>query len=108
MSDLEDTLLAVIGYAGLPSPQTQCTEPWAGTGRRFRADLCWPDRKLLCEVDGGIWSGGRHTRGAGFERDCVKTNMAVVRGWRVLRVTGSMIEDGSALAFIEEALAAEP
>jgi len=39
---------------------------------------------LAVEVDGGTWTGGRHTRGAGFEADCEKLNAAVIAGFRVL------------------------
>jgi len=59
---------------------------------------------LAVEVDGGTWTGGRHTRGAGFEADCEKLNAAVIAGFRVLRFTGAMVRSGAALATIETAL----
>jgi hypothetical protein len=55
-------------------------------------------------VDGGVHSGGRHTRGAGFEVDCEKLNEAVLLGYRVLRVTTKHVESGDALEWIERAL----
>ena len=72
--------------------------------RRFRFDFAWPGTKLAVEVDGGTWIGGRHTRGAGFERDCRKINLGVVAGWRVLRFTADMVHSGEALTVIKEAL----
>jgi hypothetical protein len=42
---------------------------------------------IALEVEGGVWTGGRHTRGAGFVRDMEKYNRAGVLGWRLLRVT---------------------
>ena len=51
---------------------------------------------VAVEVEGGVWTGGRHTRGKGFEADCEKYNAATERGWRVLRVTPKMIADGRA------------
>ena len=72
--------------------------------RRWRFDLAWPDRKLAVEIEGGVYSHGRHTRGKGFTRDCAKYNEAVILGWRVLRVTTGMVNDGTALTFIERAL----
>jgi len=38
------------------------------------------------EIEGGIWTGGRHNRSAGFLRDMEKYNTAASMGWRVLRV----------------------
>lgn len=74
--------------------------------RRWRFDLAWPGVKVACEIEGGIWANGRHTRGSGFEGDCIKYSEAAILGWRVIRVTGGMIEDGRALALIRRALAA--
>jgi hypothetical protein len=72
--------------------------------RRWRFDLAWPDELLAAEVDGGSWVGGRHTSGAGFEADCVKLSEAAALGWRVLRLTPRMIDDGRALDLLERAL----
>lgn len=73
--------------------------------RRWRADFAFLKENLLVEVEGGSWSGGRHNRGAGFELDCEKYNSAVLQGWRVLRFTTEMVEDGRALGIIMRALA---
>ena len=73
--------------------------------RRWRFDVAWPDIRLAVEIDGGTWVSGRHTRGAGFERDCEKLNTAVLLGWRVLRFTTGMVLDGRALETILAALA---
>lgn len=53
--------------------------------RRWRFDYAWPAAKVALEVEGGVFSGGRHTRGAGFVADMEKYNTAVRLGWRVLR-----------------------
>ena len=55
--------------------------------RRWRFDYAWPERMIALEVEGGVWTGGRHTRGAGFVKDMEKYNRAAVLGWRLLRVT---------------------
>jgi hypothetical protein len=60
--------------------------------------------QVAIEVEGGAFSGGRHTRGAGFEGDCDKYNEAALADWLVLRVTPKMIKDGRALAWIKQAL----
>lgn len=72
--------------------------------RRWRFDFAWPEQRLAVEVEGGHWSGGRHTRGSGFEADCEKYLHAVVEGWRVLRVTGSMVKSGVALVATSQIL----
>lgn len=100
-SELEALLALQIRAMGLPTPKPEHT---FHPGRRWRADFAWPDEMLLVEVEGGTWSGGRHTTGAGFERDAEKYNQAVLDGWRVLRFTGGMIKRGEALNMIRKAL----
>ena len=63
------------------------------TGRQWRFDFAWPDRMLAIEIDGGAFSCGRHTRGAGFVEDCRKLTAATLLGWRVLRFTAGDLED---------------
>ena len=33
--------------------------------RKWRSDFCWPaeDVRLFVEIEGGIWTDGRHVRG---------------------------------------------
>lgn len=69
--------------------------------RRWRFDFCWPAHKLAVEAEGGVFSNGRHTRGAGYTADLEKYNEAVMLGWRVLRFTGSMIKSGVALNAVD-------
>jgi hypothetical protein len=72
--------------------------------RDFRFDFAWPSQCLAVEVDGGTYSGGRHTRGDGYAEDCEKQNEAVIRGWKVMRVTTAQVDSGQALEWIERAL----
>ena len=62
-------------------------------GRKFRFDFASPETKIAIELEGGVWSGGRHTRGKGFIGDCEKYNMAQLLGWRVFRFTTDMLDD---------------
>ena len=55
--------------------------------RRWRFDFAEPSVKVAVEIEGGIWSGGRHTRGTGYRGDCEKYNEATFSGWRVFRLT---------------------
>jgi very-short-patch-repair endonuclease len=59
--------------------------------RKWRFDYAWSAYKIAVEIEGGSWVGGRHNRGAGFAKDCEKYNAATAAGWRVFRLTGSMI-----------------
>ena len=84
--------------AGLPTP---APEHRFCPPRRWRFDWAFVVWKLAVEVEGGSWTGGRHTRGAGFERDIEKYAEALCLGWRVLRVTPEMVRDGRALGYLE-------
>jgi hypothetical protein len=64
--------------------------------RKWRFDFAVPEAMVAIEIDGGIYSQGRHVRGSGFERDHQKLNRAVILGWRVLRFTRAMIRSGQA------------
>lgn len=98
MSGLEDVLERHIELSGLPSP---AREYRFHPKRRWRFDFAWPLYKVAAEVDGGIYSRGRHVRGAGFERDAEKGNAAVMAGWRVLHFTPRMVRSGQAVRAIE-------
>ena len=99
MSDLEDLLAQQMQFVGLPTPEREYR---FAPPRRYRADFAYPEQKILIEVEGGTWTGGRHSRGQGFENDCLKYNLAVEFGWRVMRFTGDMIKSGLAIRTIEQ------
>ena len=84
--------------------------------RKWRFDFAYPDIKLAIEIEGSVFGrnvycntckkvvtrrlkdgrvvtvreGGRHTSGAGYEKDCEKYNNAAILGWRVLRFSTTM------------------
>jgi very-short-patch-repair endonuclease len=103
-SNLEEALALHIRAAGLPPP---VREHRFHPVRRWRLDFCWPEERLAVEVEGGIWTQGRHTRPSGYVADCEKYNHLTLMGWRLLRVTGDMIRKGEALQLIERALGKE-
>ena len=59
--------------------------------RRWRFDFALTDWWIAIEVEGGIFTRGRHTRGSGFTSDLLKYNAAVALGWSVLRYTTAQV-----------------
>lgn len=76
--------------------------------RRWRFDFAWPTHLLALEVEGAVWTNGRHTRGSGFIKDMEKYNRAAVLGWRVLRTTPSELCMQETVEMIKNALNARP
>lgn len=74
--------------------------------RKWRFDFAWKKQKLAVEIEGGVYSGGRHIRPTGFEADCEKYNAAIALGWRVLRFTAKQVHSLEAIKLTREALAA--
>lgn len=98
----EQSMATLIRWTTLPAPVQEYV---FAPPRKWRFDFAWPDRMVALEVEGGTWISGAHTRGRHFESDAEKYNEAALRGWRVLRVTTDMVDDGRALGFVERALA---
>ena len=113
-SPLERELAGQLKMLGVPLPEREFrfheTRKWA-------FDFAWPDKGadedgcvyeqnhgLAVEVEGASFTGGRHTRGAGFEADCEKYNTATLQGWRVLRFTASMVKSWEAARTIKGVL----
>ena len=103
MSEAEETFAHQLDADGLPTPTREFR---FHPVRRWRFDFCWIRKMVAVEIDGGSWISGRHTRGGGFEKDCEKYTQAAILGWSVLRVTPKMVQNGSAIEFIKEALRA--
>lgn len=76
---------------------------------QWRIDFADPRLKIGIEVEGGIYMGrsmkcntcgdlrskkktGRHTSGAGYEKDCEKYNAARLMGWDIMRYTSNHIK----------------
>lgn len=62
-----------------------------GRRRAYRADVCWPDKGVIVEIDGGQWAhkGGRHNTDA----DRLKGAAAAILGYRVMHVSTDMLRD---------------
>lgn len=72
--------------------------------RRFRFDYAIPEYKIAIEQEGGIWTNGRHVRGAGYKRDMEKYSLAAVEGWIVIRRTPQELSTNETLNLIKRAI----
>ena len=75
--------------------------------RCWRFDFAWPELMIAVEVEGGVYSNGRHSRGKGFTEDCVKYNAAAMLGWRVLRFTTEQVTQNEAVSVIKQLMERE-
>jgi hypothetical protein len=82
MTPIQDRIfLAALAQAGIPAPVAEFK---FHPVRKWRMDFCWLDRKLALEIQGGIFSNGRHSRGAAMLKEWEKLNTAAGMGYRLL------------------------
>ena len=94
-------LFVQLDERGLPRPEREYR---FNPTRKWLFDHAWPASRVAVECEGGAWSNGRHTRGAGYIGDMEKYNEAALLGWIVLRFTPDQIMNGEAIGHIHEAL----
>ncbi len=70
--------------------------------RKWRADFHIVGKMILIEVEGGIWSQGRHTRGKGYLGDMKKYNSAQELGYSVYRYSTEQVKSGKAIEEIRQ------
>ncbi len=97
MSRLVLSLDRQCELVGLPKPTPEYR---FHPTRKWRFDWAWPAQSIAVEVDGGVFVQGRHTRGAGVEKDMEKFAEATIAGWRVLRVSTRQVRNGQALHWL--------
>lgn len=75
--------------------------------RKWRFDYAIVEHKIALEVEGGVWTGGRHTRPQGFLGDIEKYNTATLMGWRVFRVTPDNLYKLSTINLVKQAVSGD-
>lgn len=91
---------------GLPKPTP---EHKFHPTRKWRIDWYFEEngKKIALEVEGGVWTFGRHTRGAGFLADVEKYNNLAMAGIYLLRVTPDNLLKQSTIEMLKTALKGE-
>ena len=67
---------------------------FAAPDRQWRADIAFPSVKVAIEIDGGLWTYGRHNRAASMLGDMEKGNGYAARGWIVFHTPWEWIYGG--------------
>lgn len=61
--------------------------------KRYRLDFAHPSSKTGVEIQGAVYTKGRHVAGVGYERDCRKYNLAFSSDWTIFLLTATMAKD---------------
>jgi hypothetical protein len=83
----ERRMLRICRRFGIPRPLAN--HPVEAGGRRYVADFCWPDLRLIVEADSWRWHGGRLKT----ERDRDRDQLLTIAGWIVVHFTRSQIKN---------------
>lgn len=75
--------------------------------RKWRFDYAIPECMIAIEKEGGVWSGGRHTRGKGYINDMEKYTACALQGWILIRRTPDQMLTEETLSLIRKALSAK-
>lgn len=85
--------------------KTECVKEYKfHPTRRWRFDYAIPEYKIALEVEGGVWTGGRHTSPRGFLNDMEKYNTALLMGWRVFRTIPDELHTNATLQMLRSAI----
>jgi very-short-patch-repair endonuclease len=95
------TFLHLLATMKLPEPRPEFQ---FNSKRKWRFDYAWPSQKLALEVEGGVFTQGRHTRPVGFLKDMEKYNCAAMMGWRILRTTPDKLIKQETIELIKQSI----
>jgi hypothetical protein len=82
-SRYQPTIDALCKADGLPSPEFE----YQFSYRRWRFDVAWTKARVALEIQGGVFTRGRHTRGAALLKEHEKLSTAAALGWKVMFCT---------------------
>lgn len=102
-SDKVDPFVQVCAVFGLPEPKREYK---FHPTRKWRIDYLFEanGRRVALEVEGGVWTGGRHTTGKGFMGDMEKYNAISTAGIVLLRTTPDRLMTAETIEMIKQAL----
>jgi len=100
LNEGEERLAMQLRIAKIPFEREHQFSP----PRKWKFDFALPG-KVAIEIEGGVHTGGRHTRADGFIGDMEKYNAATKLGWKVLRYTPDQIKKGMPILEITAFLA---
>lgn len=89
LSDFSRLVASALTDAGIEEPELEYRVTDEAGGFIMQADLAWPRRRKIIELDGLAFHFGRAER----ERDNRKRNRAKAEGWAILEVLWSMLAD---------------
>ena len=93
--------LLFLAENGIPSPVQELRFDEA---RKWRFDYAWAGCRIALEVEGGVWTKGRHVYPTGFLRDMEKYNAASAAGWRILRCQPKDLRTAATVELIRKAI----
>lgn len=96
-----ETLLAIHMKEVFPTCKIEA-EYRFHPSRKWRFDLATVCCMVAVECNGGIWSRGRHSRGAGLQSDYDKLNSATSHGWTVFQFSTEDIMSGRDVQFLKD------
>lgn len=92
---------ALCDTHGLPRPRPEAR---FHETRLWRIDFYWPNERVAVEVDGGVWTGGRHTRGSGWVADAEKRRAMAAAGILLVPIMPKEVQTGVWVEPVREAM----
>lgn len=96
MNQAQDLLAIHLGELGVDFISEYRFSP----DRKWRLDFYLPEYAVGLEIEGAIWTRGRHTRGEGYQNDIEKYNHATISGIKLLRFPVEWVLNGDAKQFL--------